>query len=389
MEIFYGMYFMIIRLFIVMGLLFCNYMIFMGVTQSPVFETKSSLKRIIWILIIINSLLILQEVPGFSYIIQNYAYGIVVQNIDLQMVILFYSLYLFREKWVIYFNVFLGSIITFYYMYQGEYHTTQDYIISIAIIGGIFLSCYLVLVLEDRALTDFSTFFLSIFLFGSTWGFKMNPSLKFDFPTYIVFLLNFLFLMIIVRLVNRLVYKQFAKINELSNQVQIDFLTGIKNRLTFEQEFKKRFDSPNLKNSLVLAIVDIDHFKRINDNYGHDTGDRILKSVAQIIEETLFQYQLENQVFRIGGEEFGLLFQEEQHHDILDILKVISKKIKNFSFIIEGEEIRVTISTGVSHYNITDHSKKDLYKRADEYLYIAKRAGRNAIFMDGKINYIT
>ncbi|MFU7539403.1 GGDEF domain-containing protein [Enterococcus casseliflavus] len=380
---------MIIRLFIVMGLLFCNYMIFMGVTQSPVFETKSSLKRIIWILIIINSLLILQGVPGFSYIIQNYAYGIVVQNIDLQMVILFYSLYLFREKWVIYFNVFLGSIITFYYMYQGEYHTTQDYIISIAIIGGIFLSCYLVLVLEDRALTDVSTFFLSIFLFGSTWGFKMNPSLKFDFPTYIVFLLNFLFLMIIVRLVNRLVYKQFAKINELSNQVQIDFLTGIKNRLTFEQEFKKRFDSPNLKNSLVLAIVDIDHFKRINDNYGHDTGDRILKSVAQIIEETLFQYQLENQVFRIGGEEFGLLFQEEQHHDILDILKVISKKIKNFSFIIEGEEIRVTISTGVSHYNITDHSKKDLYKRADECLYIAKRAGRNAIFMDGKINYIT
>ncbi|WP_180706363.1 GGDEF domain-containing protein, partial [Enterococcus faecium] len=116
-------------------------------------------------------------------------------------------------------------------------------------------------------------------------------------------------------------YKQFAKINELSNQVQIDFLTGIKNRLTFEQEFKKRFDSPNLKNSLVLAIVDIDHFKRINDNYGHDTGDRILKSVAQIIEETLFQYQLENQVFRIGGEEFGLLFQEEQHHDIMDILK--------------------------------------------------------------------
>lgn len=91
----------------------------------------------------------------------------------------------------------------------------------------------------------------------------------------------------------------------------------------------------------------------------------------------------------MGGEEFGLLFQEEQHHDILDILKVISKKIKNFSFIIEGEEIRVTISTGVSHYNITDHSKKDLYKRADEYLYIAKRAGRNAIFMDGKINYIT
>ncbi|EGP5151457.1 hypothetical protein EKQ16_12730, partial [Enterococcus faecium] len=83
MEIFYGMYFMIIRLFIVMGLLFCNYMIFMGVTQSPVFETKSSLKRIIWILIIINSLLILQGVPGFSYIIQNYAYGIVVQNIDL------------------------------------------------------------------------------------------------------------------------------------------------------------------------------------------------------------------------------------------------------------------------------------------------------------------
>jgi len=100
-------------------------MIFMGVTQSPVFETKSSLKRIIWILIIINSLLILQGVPGFSYIIQNYAYGIVVQNIDLQMAILFYSLYLFREKWVIYFNVFLGSIITFYYMYQGEYPTSS------------------------------------------------------------------------------------------------------------------------------------------------------------------------------------------------------------------------------------------------------------------------
>ncbi|MCW3744889.1 GGDEF domain-containing protein [Enterococcus gallinarum] len=139
----------------------------------------------------------------------------------------------------------------------------------------------------------------------------MYPALDFRFAGYLFFLLNFVMLMIMVRMINKLVRRQLTKFDNLSLEARTDFLTGIGNRLSFDREFSQRFALSHTKENLVFAMVDIDYFKRINDDYGHDIGDIIIKNVAKIISQTLFQYQLESQVFRIGGEEFGILFQEK------------------------------------------------------------------------------
>lgn len=347
------------------------------------------LRKITFICIIVVSLVILQGVPVLSADLVEDRYTAIIQNMDLQLIVLFYFLYMIKGKLILNINLVIAVAITLYYMYQGEYKTIWNYVVAVVAVGLIYVCCLIVLYLKDKSLKNVGFYFLLTFFYGSAWGLKMYPALDFRPIGYLFFLINFIILMLLVRLINKLVRKQLIKIDNLSLEARTDFLTGVGNRLSFDREFYQRFALSRSKENLVFAMIDIDYFKRINDDYGHDTGDLIIKNVAKIISETLFQYQLESQVFRIGGEEFGILFQEKSRDDITEILETISRRVGNFSLDIQGEEIRVTISTGVSRCRKTDTSKEDLYKRADKYLYIAKQEGRNAIFMEGKIKHIS
>ncbi len=184
-----------------------------------------------------------------------------------------------------------------------------------------------------------------------------------------------------------------AKIAELENQVHElekdlihDSLTGLKTRAFFEEEtntylatISKAVEGGPRKNwfgfrNLSILFFDIDHFKKINDTYGHDVGDMVLKKVANKINKNVREGDT---VARWGGEEMVASLLGANEEDAKDKAERIRKKIEQLEF--EGKpDLKVTISIGIAK-NFENSTAKDLLKNADLALYEAKRSGRNKV----------
>ncbi|MBZ4683266.1 MAG: hypothetical protein PWP46_146 [Fusobacteriaceae bacterium] len=157
----------------------------------------------------------------------------------------------------------------------------------------------------------------------------------------------------------------YQKINDLSN---IDSLTNLYNRRFFFDYIEKR----NSKNySIILA--DIDYFKKINDTYGHQTGDEILKIISK---EFQTHFRDNDIICRYGGEEFLIYLEHTSLETALNIANRIRETIENLNY----NNINFTISMGVAVNDIKKHSNiDDVIKSADIALYIAKNSGRNRV----------
>jgi diguanylate cyclase (GGDEF)-like protein len=170
----------------------------------------------------------------------------------------------------------------------------------------------------------------------------------------------------------------------------IDPLTGVNNRRFFEQRLIEEVSSVIRANAEISCLfIDIDHFKKVNDNYGHQAGDEILRGVAQIIRELVRSTDV---VARYGGEEFIVLLSHKGRQKAAEIAERIRKTIEQriFSDPQHGD-IMVTTSIGINSLNTTEHEGdvKDVASlfvvRADRALYQAKNSGRNKIeFYAGK-----
>ena len=159
---------------------------------------------------------------------------------------------------------------------------------------------------------------------------------------------------------------------ELEYITEHDLLTNIKNRRTYEKELEKHIHLSKRyeENHFGLIMFDIDHFKEINDNYGHQIGDKILKTLCANISTHL----RENDTFaRWGGEEFVILCPYTNIEQLEHIAKNLQKVIKNIDF---SPVPNLTISLGLTVYK-KDDSKISIQKRVDSVLYKAKRNGRN------------
>jgi diguanylate cyclase len=161
-----------------------------------------------------------------------------------------------------------------------------------------------------------------------------------------------------------------------------DPLTGIANRKHFEEMLAKCIDQAVVEQSpLSLVVIDIDHFKRFNDNYGHLTGDQVLRLVAQTMRE---QVKLKATLARFGGEEFGIILP----HTTLETARDLSERVR---VAVMGRELvkrstgeslgKVTISLGVSTLRRGD-TFPSMLERADQCMFAAKRAGRNRTLTD-------
>ena len=157
---------------------------------------------------------------------------------------------------------------------------------------------------------------------------------------------------------------------------QMDSLTGINNRaamdrsLDREVELSHRHDAP-----LSLLIIDIDHFKRVNDTHGHSTGDSVLKSMANCFKETM---RTSDMLFRYGGEEFALLLSGTDVEGARQVGERIRNAVQNYPFILEGKELNMSVSIGVASLGRRDSASR-LFDKADAALYQAKKAGRNQV----------
>jgi diguanylate cyclase (GGDEF)-like protein len=160
-----------------------------------------------------------------------------------------------------------------------------------------------------------------------------------------------------------------------------DGLTRLYNKKFFLETLHKEF-SYCLRHRLPLSLVmfDVDHFKRINDVYGHPAGDYVLSRIAQRVSETV---RNEDVLARYGGEEFALMLRESPEADALVCAERCRQAVDRSEFIFGGTPIKVSISLGVATLLDSDFSQaEELIAVADKYLYRAKRAGRNRV--DGK-----
>lgn len=163
----------------------------------------------------------------------------------------------------------------------------------------------------------------------------------------------------------------------LKEIASVDFLTNIPNRRFFFDIGEKEYHLANrYKQDLSLLFLDIDFFKKINDNYGHNIGDEILKIVAKTITDSTRKSDIHA---RVGGEEFSILLVNTDINGAKIFAEKLRQSMENICFKNENDDIGITTSIGISKLTAKDKSIYDIFKRADEALYVAKENGRNQV----------
>jgi len=167
---------------------------------------------------------------------------------------------------------------------------------------------------------------------------------------------------------NCLLYKQ-AQQASLQDQ-----LTGLYNRGAFDTAMKREVDlSTRQRSPLSLIVLDIDHFKTINDNYGHSSGDKALKALAECVVETMRQSDI---AFRYGGEEFTLVLSNTDLNSAELVAERIRVAVSQLTCNDGKRDFAYTVSVGVAQLQQGEDSYQ-LFERADKALYKAKKSGRN------------
>lgn len=164
---------------------------------------------------------------------------------------------------------------------------------------------------------------------------------------------------------------------EVRQLATIDGLTGLYNHRTFQERLETEIErAKRFRSKFSLLMMDIDHFKKLNDTYGHSTGDEILKRVGCKILENIRNIDL---AARYGGEEFAVILPETPLEGARITAERIRDTISDYR-ISQGENIiSVTVSIGIATYPDNATTRKDLIERADSALYQAKRDGRNRV----------
>ena len=159
----------------------------------------------------------------------------------------------------------------------------------------------------------------------------------------------------------------------LMTELRKDPLTGLYNRRSFEESLEKEIRrTEGTREKAYIAIFDIDHFKNVNDTYGHSNGDVVIKALCKMLKEKSKDYGL---AFRYGGEEFVILFNNIELPKVINVVEDVRTEFRCYYFQFMNNS-GITCSCGVAEYS-KGESAKAWFNRADNSLYQAKEAGRN------------
>jgi len=173
------------------------------------------------------------------------------------------------------------------------------------------------------------------------------------------------------------VKKQLTEANE---EARLDHLTKAHNRRSFDEQLKRLVKLYDLSGqNMTLIALDIDHFKKINDGYGHDVGDYILKEFVKIMKNT-FTRDVDF-VARVGGEEFAVILPEYKTEAAIQKAEQLMAVVRKEVFVQDKMEIRFTVSLGIAQRGSSENAE-DWVKRADLALYQSKNTGRNKITVE-------
>lgn len=166
----------------------------------------------------------------------------------------------------------------------------------------------------------------------------------------------------------------------IDNLARKDPLTGVFTRRIFDEKIEEEIlVSARTKQPFSLLIIDIDHFKKVNDTYGHKMGDEVLKEVSKVIINQIREFDFAS---RYGGEEFAIIMPNTSKNKGLELAKKIAEEIKKLRFNYHNKTFSITISGGVGEFPSEGQSKTQIIRICDERLYKAKKTGRDKIIYE-------
>lgn len=168
-----------------------------------------------------------------------------------------------------------------------------------------------------------------------------------------------------------------AQAEQLEKEIFTDPLTGSMNRRAYERRIQDEFNRYiRYQRIFSMLLFDVDRFKKINDTYGHTTGDTVLKEIIKRVTPMIRDVDM---LARYGGEEFVVILPETDKKGGLDVAEKIRTTIENIEFIHREEILHVTVSIGVTEVSSNDKTPMDLFNRMDTAMYEAKKSGRNKV----------
>ncbi|EIM76221.1 hypothetical protein A33O_06100 [Nitratireductor aquibiodomus RA22] len=167
-----------------------------------------------------------------------------------------------------------------------------------------------------------------------------------------------------------------ARSESLQHAALTDSLTGMQNRRFFDDALREYLQEfRRIEKPVGLMVLDLDHFKQVNDTHGHDVGDEVLRAVARCLKDLTRYHDV---VARMGGEEFAIVAPNMNNQSLVKLAERIRRAVDALTIESSNVNIRVTISVGLSIWNGRE-SAEEFYRRADKMLYEAKRLGRNRV----------
>ena len=167
-----------------------------------------------------------------------------------------------------------------------------------------------------------------------------------------------------------------ARSETLEHAALTDALTGTQNRRYFDDALKEYIEEfRRIGRPVGLMILDLDHFKQVNDTHGHDAGDEVLRAVSTCLKDMTRYHDV---VARMGGEEFAVVAPNMDDDQLVKLAERIRKSIASMAIQANGSKLKVTTSVGLAVWDGRE-TAEEFYRRADKQLYQAKRLGRNRV----------
>jgi diguanylate cyclase (GGDEF)-like protein len=222
------------------------------------------------------------------------------------------------------------------------------------------------------------------YYYWQTRVFKLAMIIVFFLVLYIAYRYRLIKIQLNEERLKQLITKQTIELKQqaklFAHQATHDQLTGLPNRRAFDNWCESDFSQAKSgEQELSLAIIDIDYFKRVNDNYSHIIGDKVIQTIAKILSQHFAQHKLDIKCARWGGEEFTLLIptNKEQATEICETVRTV---VQSYDFHSIAHGLSITISIGLMD-NIGDSGYDEVITLADKALYFAKHNGRNQVIV--------